>query len=129
MEDLPWRYKSIRNKNSSNIMALLPGFRKILHSVFIYFLCILINNPFYAQTINNSVNPNEQNFLVRTKQFNEFISRFNYKINFNNVTTLSKSDMRLIISKLVNDNIGEHIWLLNPDYSNYYWSLSSFTTG
>lgn len=64
-------------------MALLPGFRKILSLGLIFCQSILFNSLCYSQTITNSVDPAEQIFLVRTKQFSEFISRFNHKINFN----------------------------------------------
>ena len=37
----------------------------------------------YSQTLVNTSKPNEEIFLVRTKQFTEFINRFNFKINFN----------------------------------------------
>lgn len=37
----------------------------------------------YSQTIVKPVNTNEQIFLVRTKQFNEFTDRFNFKTDFN----------------------------------------------
>jgi hypothetical protein len=100
-------------------MALLPGFRKILHTVFIYFLGILINSPFYAQTINNSVNPNEQNFLVRTKQFNEFISRFNYKINFNGDPVDSVFRTKIPRDKIISSLFDMRDPRVDPSGKNY----------
>jgi hypothetical protein len=44
---------------------------------------IFINNDCHAQRIIKPENPNETIFLVRVKQFNEFVDRFNYKTDFN----------------------------------------------
>jgi hypothetical protein len=58
-------------------------YKKILPATVSILLGILSNSLCYSQTIVNPENPNERIFLVRTKQFNEFIDRFNYKTNFN----------------------------------------------
>jgi hypothetical protein len=64
-------------------MSGMSDYKKILSAISFILLGILINNPCYSQTLVNQGNQNESIFLVRTKQFNEFIDRFNYKTNFN----------------------------------------------
>jgi hypothetical protein len=64
-------------------MAGMSVYKNILPAVVFILPGIFNNSLSYSQTIVNPENPNEKIFLVRTKQFNEFIDRFNYKINFN----------------------------------------------
>jgi hypothetical protein len=64
-------------------MTVLSVYKNILPAVFYLFLGLHNNSLCYSQIIINQQNPDEKIFLVRTKQFNEFIDRFNYKINFN----------------------------------------------
>jgi hypothetical protein len=56
-------------------IRLLPALLYLLSGIIFNDLC-------YSQAIIKANNPNEQIFLVRTKQFNEFLNRFNYKTNF-----------------------------------------------
>jgi len=55
--------------------------------LYIILPCIILfigaNTTTFSQNIVNTGNPDELLMLVRTKQFNEFIDRFNYKANFN----------------------------------------------
>jgi hypothetical protein len=63
-------------------------------------LLMLFSGDIYSQSIGSSVNQTEINFKVRTKQFNEFIDRFNYKTDFN-----SKPADSLFRSKISRDKI------------------------
>ncbi|TAL66645.1 MAG: hypothetical protein EPN88_08040 [Bacteroidetes bacterium] len=63
-------------------MTPLLVFKRFCLSVFLLLLCVQFYNPCLSQTIVNRDNPNEKIFLVRTKQFNEFLDRFNNKTNF-----------------------------------------------
>jgi len=63
-------------------MAEMSVFRRLTPLLFLVLLFICFNRLCYSQTIVNAVNQNENIFLVRTKQFNEFLDRFNYKTNF-----------------------------------------------
>jgi len=60
----------------------MPGIKNILPAALLFLLHIIVNCNSGAQTIVKPENTNERTFLVRTKQFNEFIDRFNYKTNF-----------------------------------------------
>ncbi|MCX6326222.1 MAG: hypothetical protein NT144_06170 [Bacteroidia bacterium] len=57
-------------------------YKRLLPALFSALLGVLNNSLCYSQTIINPENPNEKIFLVRTKQFNEFLDRFNYITNF-----------------------------------------------
>lgn len=63
-------------------MARMSVYMRIMPAVFLVLPC-LISNVCNSQTIISPQNPGEKNFLVRTKQFNEFVDRFNYKTDFN----------------------------------------------
>jgi hypothetical protein len=63
-------------------MARMSVYMRIMPAVFLV-SPYLIFNVCCSQTIISPQNPGEKNFLVRTKQFNEFVDRFNYKTNFN----------------------------------------------
>jgi hypothetical protein len=64
-------------------MACKSVYKKLLPALISVLLGILYNNLCNSQTIINPENPAEKIYLVRTKQFNEFVDRFNYKTNFN----------------------------------------------
>lgn len=64
-------------------MRMLSGYRKILPAVVFIYLSIQNNSLCFSQGVLNTENQNEKVFLVRTKQFIEFLDRFNYKTNFN----------------------------------------------
>jgi hypothetical protein len=64
-------------------MRILSGYKKILPAVLFIFLSIQNNSLCFSQGVLSTENQNEKVFLVRTKQFIEFLDRFNYKTNFN----------------------------------------------
>jgi hypothetical protein len=74
-------------------MAGLSVSNRLFAALISVLLGFLINNHGNSQTIVNPQNSNERNFLVRVKQFNEFIDRFNFKTNFsgNPVDSVFKS--------------------------------------
>jgi hypothetical protein len=64
-------------------MAGMSPYRKIIPAIIYFLLCVIPGRLCYSQAIVKTVNPNETIFLVRTKQFNEFLDRFNYITDFN----------------------------------------------
>ena len=76
--------------------------KRFLSALIFGWLGILINNNCDSQTIVNSQNPNEKIFLVRTKQFNEFIDRFNYKTNLNGNPVDSVFKSKMTREKIIN---------------------------
>jgi hypothetical protein len=79
----------------------MPDQRRLVALIFILFL-FSKNNSCYSQTIVKQENQNEKNFLVRTKQFNEFIDRFNYKVNFYGDSADSDFKSKIPRDKLIN---------------------------
>lgn len=59
------------------------AYKRILPFVVLIMLVLLNYTSAYSQNIINPQKANEKIYLVRTKQFNEFIDRFNYKTDFN----------------------------------------------
>jgi hypothetical protein len=65
-------------------MILLPFlYHKLLKYTILLSFSIFILEDGYNQTIFDPQKANENIYLVRTKQFNEFLDRFNYKTDFN----------------------------------------------
>lgn len=83
-------------------MAISQGFKRIFSSISFLFLVSQLNNLCYSQSLVNSSKPNEEIFLVRTKQFTEFISRFNFKINFNGDPVDSLFASKIPRDKMIN---------------------------
>jgi hypothetical protein len=84
MEDLPWRHKSFRNKNSNN--SLIFHFNSIINMkqfCSLAFLFLSACGTLFAQELVDSKKTGEQIFTARTKQFSEFTARFNYESDFN----------------------------------------------
>ena len=83
MEDFPWRHQGFRDKNNNLIvMSYNAGFRfSALVAAVALFLLIQQNTALCQELVTPS-NQNEKIFLARTKQFNEFLDRFNYKTDF-----------------------------------------------
>jgi len=104
-------------------MALLSVCKKLLPALFFLLPGILNNSISYSQTINASGKQNETQFLVRTKQFNEFINRFNYEINFNGNKVDSAFMAKIPREKMINslfDLKDPRIDPLNKSYSVSY---------
>jgi hypothetical protein len=76
-------------------------YKRLLPALF-YVLPGFINNPCYSQAIVNPENPNEKIYLVRTKQFNEFVDRFNYKTDFNGNPVDSIFSSKIPRDKMIN---------------------------
>jgi hypothetical protein len=70
-------------------------YKKFTQTLFIALLSFLYINRCQAQNIVNTQNQKEKIFLVRTKQFNEFLDRFNYETGFDGkpVDSLFKSKL------------------------------------
>jgi hypothetical protein len=83
-------------------MAVISGNIRLLLSLFFVLVGIIINTCCYSQTIINRENPDEKIFLIRTKQFNEFVDRFNYKVNFNGNPVDSNFISKITRDKLIN---------------------------
>ena len=75
---------------------------RLLPALFIALLGFHNFNLSYSQTIIKTENPNEKIFLVRTKQFNEFLDRFNYKTNFNGDPVDSAFMSKIPRDKMIN---------------------------
>lgn len=60
----------------------MSGHNRILQAAISILLIFLKIGLVHSQTILKQQNPNEKIYLARTKQFNEFIDRFNYKTDF-----------------------------------------------
>jgi hypothetical protein len=104
-------------------MTDMPGYKIFLPAVFYLLLNIQNNTVCYSQTIINPENQNEKNFLVRTKQFNEFVDRFNSKTKFNGDPVdslfMSKIPRDKMISSLF-DMKDPRLDFSGKSYSRYY---------
>ena len=103
-------------------MAGKSVYKRLLPALTSVLLGILYYNPCSSQTIINPENPNEKIYLVRTKQFNEFVDRFNYKTNFNG----NRPDS-VFMSKIPRDKMISSLFdLKDPriDRSGKNWSKS-----
>ena len=65
-------------------------------------LVVLIPLKCLSQGIVESVNPNEKIFLARTKQFNEFLDRFNYRTTFTGEPVDQEFSSKMPRGKMVN---------------------------
>ena len=83
-------------------MAGKSVYKRLLPVLISTWLGILINSQCESQTIVNPQNPNEKIFLVRIKQFNEFIDRFNYKTNFSGNPVDSGFKSKIPRDKMIN---------------------------
>jgi hypothetical protein len=83
-------------------MTVLSVFKKILPALFFLLPGFQNNNLCYSQKIVNAENQNEKIFLVRTKQFNEFLDRFNYKTNFDGNPVDSLFASKIPRDKMIN---------------------------
>jgi hypothetical protein len=83
-------------------MAGKSVYKRLLPVLISAWLGILINSQCESQTIVNPQNPNEKIFLVRIKQFNEFIDRFNYKTNFSGNPVDSGFKSKIPRDKMIN---------------------------
>lgn len=83
-------------------MAVLPMRMRIFSTISFLLLYSQINTLCYSQSLVNSSNQNEEIFLVRTKQFTEFINRFNYKTNFNGDPVDSVFASKIPRDKMIN---------------------------
>ncbi len=82
MEDFPWRHKGFGNK--INLIAVITKhiYRLAAYLAAVVAMEISVGIKSYSQEIVAPSNANEKIFLARTKQFNEFLDRFNYKTTF-----------------------------------------------
>jgi hypothetical protein len=82
MEDIPWRYKGFRDKINLNSVITRLIYKYTAALAVIIALGTVISGNCFSQAIVEPVNSNEKILLARTKQFNEFLDRFNYKTTF-----------------------------------------------
>jgi hypothetical protein len=83
-------------------MAGMSVYKNTLPAAVFILLGIFNNSLCYSQTIVNPPNPNERIFLVRTKQFNEFVDRFNFKTDFNGNPVDSVFKSKIPRDKMIN---------------------------
>jgi hypothetical protein len=80
----------------------MPDYNKIL-LVFSFIVPGILNfSPGHSQTVVIPENPKERIFQIRTKQFNEFIDRFNYKTNFKGDPVDSVFKLKISRERLIN---------------------------
>lgn len=92
---------------------------KLYKLIAILSLWLFSLNLSYSQTIVKPVNTNEQIFLVRTKQFNEFLDRFNYKTDFNGDPIDSAFVSKFPREKMLQTLFDMKDPRINPDDQNY----------
>jgi hypothetical protein len=83
-------------------MQILRFCNRQYYLFFTIFLLILNRNLSYSQITLKQENQNEKNFIVRTKQFNEFLDRFNYKTDLRGNAIDSVFRSRVSREKLIN---------------------------
>jgi hypothetical protein len=83
-------------------MAVLQLLKRIFSPICFLIFISQINNPCYSQSLVSASNPNEEILLVRTKQFTEFINRFNFTINFNGDPVDSVFASKIPREKMIN---------------------------
>ena len=97
----------------------MHDFKKILLAFVFIAPGILNFSLSHSQTIVIPENPNERIFLVRTKQFNEFIDRFNYKTNFKGDPVDSVFKLKIPRDKLINSLFDLKDSRINPPDKKY----------
>ncbi len=81
-------------------MTSSPGIKSIF-PVFTILLSVIIHSlPCTAQYVGTSAD--ERMFLLRTKQFNEFLDRFNYKTNFHGEPVDSAFEVQISRERMIN---------------------------
>lgn len=100
-------------------MRMLSGYRKILPAVVFIYLSIQNNSLCFSQGVLNTENQNEKVFLVRTKQFIEFLDRFNYKTNFNGEKIDSVFKSKFPRDKMISSLFNLKDPRLDPSDKNY----------
>jgi hypothetical protein len=102
MEDIPWRYQSFGNK--VNLIAVITSHINKLAAVaaVVIALEVSVSSDCFSQVITGTDNSNEKIFLARTKQFNEFLDRFNYKTTFKGDPIDSAFSSKIPRSNMVN---------------------------
>lgn len=98
---------------------MLSGYRKILPAVVFIYLSIQNNSLCFSQGVLNTENQNEKVFLVRTKQFIEFLDRFNYKTNFNGEKIDSVFKSKFPRDKMISSLFNLKDPRLDPSDKNY----------
>lgn len=83
-------------------MVILQCCKKKFPSLSFLFFISLIPNLCYSQSLVNSSKPGEEIYLIRTKQFTEFVNRFNYKIAFNGNPVDSVFASKITREKMIN---------------------------
>ena len=119
MEDIPWRHKGFGNK-----IILTPVITRQINKLKIVSAVIIalqISFPMkpMAQGIVEAANPNEKIFLARTKQFNEFLDRFNYKTTFTGEAVDSAFRAKIPRSNMVNALFDLKDGRIDPDSEDY----------
>lgn len=97
---------------SENLKSLKPIFVIVL-------LLGVLYNPGNSQSIVKPVNPNEKIFLVRVKQFNEFVDRFNYKVNLYGDSADNEFKSKIPRDKMIYSLFDLKDPRIDPDNKNY----------
>jgi len=128
MEDLPWRHKGLRDKININSVITRLIYKYTAALAVIIALEAVIPAGCFSQAIVKSVNSNEKIFLARTKQFNEFLDRFNYKTTFTGEPVDSAFRSKIPRDKMVNalfDLKDKRTDPASKDYSKDYVELKN----
>jgi hypothetical protein len=99
-------------------MTFRSSNKRLCQSLF-FVLLVIFNNLSYSQTIINPGNPNEKIFLLRIKQFNEFVDRFNYKTDFRGNSVDSVFMSQIPREKMINFLFDQKDPRIDPSGKNY----------
>ena len=83
-------------------MKSLWVYRRLTPALVLIYLIIQTSTICFSQGVLSTENQNEKVFLVRTKQFFEFLDRFNYKSNFNGEKIDSAFKSKFPREKMIN---------------------------
>jgi hypothetical protein len=100
-------------------------YRKYILLLFFFLQSVFISGFCFAQTIVKAINQNETIFLVRTKQFNEFLDRFNYITDFNGDPVDSVFMSEFPREKMLNSLFDLNDPRINPSSENFSGSYTA----
>jgi hypothetical protein len=101
-------------------MTHMSVYNRLLPAILFLLSGIFFNNLCYSQAIIKENNPSEQVFLVRTKQFNEFLNRFNYKTTFSGDPVDSIFTSKISRGQMLNSLFNLKDPRIDPSGDNFY---------
>ena len=126
MENIPWRYKSHRDKVSCFLMQIHFVRKKAGVPAILVILAFIVSNPVFPQILTSTQKEREDIFNARIKQFNEFVDRFNLKSDFNGNPADSVFRAKMPRERMLNllfDLKDPRTQKTGADYSDYYTGL------